>query len=333
MPMNTPDSAPTLSPSAAARRRLLRLASLLAVPPSLLLTACGTRNASTASVVPPDAAATIPPAGSWLQGGTRTITAAARAIDPFATTLGTNCTLTCEATIGPCHTTSPERTDISDGWDGIPMRLLLRVVDTDCKPVPDAIVEIWHTNHTGGYSGRIEAMCNNDQADLDKQFFRGYQRTDIDGVVRFDSCFPGWYRGRVNHVHFRIMTCAYDADDRAAATLVSQLVFTDELNAAIFGNEPLYRELGLPDTVLSNDNVMGGESDHTSYLFDVQQVEGVMIASKTVTVRAASDQVMCSVQGAHGGPGGPGESGGPPPGFRPDGPPPDGRRGPPPSRL
>ncbi|GGB99900.1 hypothetical protein GCM10007205_06520 [Oxalicibacterium flavum] len=323
--MNTPDPKAPISSFATARRKFLRLAGLLAVPPSLLLSACSTRSATTATA----ASANIPPAGSWLQGGTRAITAAARAIDPFAAGLGTSCTLTCEATIGPCHTTSPERTDVSDGWDGIPMRLLLRVVDTGCKPVPDAIVEIWHTNHTGGYSGRIEAMCNNDQADLDKQFFRGYQRTDADGVVRFDSCFPGWYRGRVNHVHFRIMTGAYDADDRAAATLVSQLVFTDALNAAIFGNEPLYRELGLPDTLLSNDNVMGGESDHTPYLFDVQQVEGVMIASKTVTVRTGSDQATCSVKdGAHGGPGGPGGFGGPPPGL-----PPDGRRGPPPGRL
>lgn len=313
---------PTSSSISGSRRRFLRYTSLLALPPSLLLGACSRQGSATTEAVKA-AASALPAPGSWVQGGTHAITAAARAANPFAALTASSCTLTCEATIGPCHTVSPERVDVSDGWDGIPMRILLRVVDAACKPVPDVLVEIWHTNHTGGYSGSIERMCNNDEADLTRQFFRGYQRTGADGVVQFESCFPGWYRGRVNHVHFRILRGPYDADDGAVSALTSQLVFSDELNAAIFGNEPLYKDKGLPDTTLQTDGVLGGETDFSPYVFDVQQVEGVMIASKTVVIANAGEKA-CSVQGAAGGPGGPG---GPPPG-----PPPDGGKGLPPPR-
>lgn len=55
-------------------------------------------------------------AAPWLSGGTAAITAAVRGINPFASAgLAGSCRLTCEATIGPCHTLSPERMDVSDG--------------------------------------------------------------------------------------------------------------------------------------------------------------------------------------------------------------------------
>lgn len=146
----------------------------------------------------------------WLSGGTARIGAAARTINPFLNATATTCKLTCEATIGPCHTLSPERRDISDSWDGLPMHMQLRIVDTQCRPIENAIVEVWHTNHTGGYSGRMAPMCNNDKADVERQFFRGWQRKDTNGIARFDSCYPGWYGGRANHVHLRLMKGDYD---------------------------------------------------------------------------------------------------------------------------
>lgn len=290
-----------------------------AVPAAWLVGACsGPEAARATSALPATAATTTPaPAGNWATGGTARIGAAVRAANPFAGAVAstTACQLTCEATIGPCHTLSPERTDISDGWDGLPMHMRLRVVDEACQPVAGAIVEVWHTNHTGGYSGDIRRMCNNDAADLDKRFFRGWQRTDADGTVRFDSCYPGWYSSRAVHVHLRVMKGDYDPSDAAASWLTSQLLFTDELNAGIFGGEPLYQAHGQPDTSLATDTVMGGEQDVSPYLFDVQNIDGVMLASKTLVIRNSLDRQACRVREGRRpeGPGGPGGPGGMPP--------------------
>ncbi|KAF1710496.1 intradiol ring-cleavage dioxygenase [Pseudoxanthomonas kalamensis DSM 18571] len=311
------------------RRRLLRLAgsSLLAAP---VLGLIGCRSPA-ASAEPQGGNA--PADGEWASGGTAAIGDPARFPDPFSSDLGGACVLTCMTTIGPCHDLSPLRSDVSDGWAGIPLRLALRVVDAQCQPVRDAIVEIWHTNYTGGYSGQIQAMCTNDENDLDKQFFRGYQRTDENGVVNFDTCYPGWYRGRAVHIHLRVMTGDYDADDGAQSSVTTQLLFPDALNQQIFTAQSLYRDYGQPDTQLATDGIVGAEEDFTPYLFDVQRMDdGVMFASKTLVIRTSLDETVCEAQGQMPPGGGPGGPGGPPPeGF---GPPPDGRRppGPPPGQ-
>lgn len=180
-----------------ARRRLLQLGGTAWIAGQAgLLSACNpsvataTSATSTAARVRTAAASTAS-AQSWASGGTALIAKAGTLPNPFAAEARNACQLTCAATIGPCHTTSPERRDISDGWDGLPLCLMLRVLDENCQPVPGVIVEIWHTNHTGGYSGQIHRMCNNNQADVAKQFFRGYQRTDAAGIARFDTCYPG----------------------------------------------------------------------------------------------------------------------------------------------
>ncbi|PJK12141.1 intradiol ring-cleavage dioxygenase [Lysobacteraceae bacterium NML120232] len=303
------------------RRRLLKLGGMALIASQTgLLAACSKVLEGSGNTVGTTAAT-----GRWTSGGTAMIAKAGQLPNPFDATLGNACQLTCEATIGPCHTHSVERRDISDGWDGLPLCLMLRVLDENCQPVPDVIVEIWHTNYTGGYSGQIQRMCNNNQDDLDKQFFRGYQRTDAAGIARFDTCYPGWYRGRAVHIHVRVQTGEYQADDHAPASVITQFLFSDALNQEIFTGHVLYSGYGQPDTTLDTDNVVGGESDKSPYILDVQRLDnGVMLASKTLIVRREDGQPLCRVKGAHG-QGGPGGRRGPPPdGQRPDGPPPDG---------
>lgn len=69
-----------------------------------------------------------------------------------------------------------------------------------CEPVEGAYVEIWHCNSTGVYSG-IVASGNGDKSDttnLNKTFLRGVSVTDDEGVVTFDTLFPGHYLSRSN---------------------------------------------------------------------------------------------------------------------------------------
>src|SRR5690606_30288967 len=136
-------------PNGRRRRQLLQLAGtgLLAAP---MLHLVGCTRASTSTAVPAAeadraASAAGTAGGDWASGGTRRIGEAARFPDPFADDLSGACVLTCMATVGPCHAASPERSDLSDGWDGLPVRLALRVVDTQCRPVENALVELWHT--------------------------------------------------------------------------------------------------------------------------------------------------------------------------------------------
>lgn len=295
-------TAPSQATSTISRRSVVQ--AVACAPLIATLSACATHTSAAASALTTTEEFA---SAQWATGGARAINAAARAFQPFDAATS-SCQLSCEATIGPCHTTSPQRVNISDGWDGLPLHMVLRVLDTQCQPVRDAIVEIWHTNHTGGYSGNIAQMCNNNAADISQQFFRGYQRTDAQGTVRFDTCFPGWYRARANHVHLRIMKGEYNADDRAQAWAVTQLLFPDALNQAIFARQHLYMQKGQPDTTSDTDNVMGGESNKAPYLFDIHRVDGVMVASKTLTIRTNLDAASCEIQGkrAKGFPGRPG---------------------------
>lgn len=311
------------------RRRLLRLAaSSLAAAPLAWLAACGGRPATSTGPGAADATggASADDAGTaWATGGTSPL-ANVRFPDPFAAGVGDACILTCQATIGPCHTQSPERRDLSDGWDGLPMRVALRVVDDACQPVEGAIVELWHPNRAGGYSGRAAAMCTRDQADTQRDFFRGHQRTDADGRVDFDTCYPGWYRGRAVHVHLRVLTGGYDPDDSNTGLVTTQLLFPDALNQQIFSGQTGYREAGQPDTSLASDGVVGGQTDIARYLFDIQRVQGgLMLASKMLVIRRDPAQALCEAggrmpPGGRRGPpprGGPGS--GPPPGAPPQG--------------
>jgi protocatechuate 3,4-dioxygenase beta subunit len=250
-----------------------------------------------ADVAAADVAAADVAAGAWATGGTAMIRGTFP--NPFAGGAGTACALLCETTIGPCHTTSPMRADVSDGLDGIPVRLALRVVDEQCRPVANAVVEIWHTNPRGTYSGNINTLCNTTAADRAAMFFRGYLRTDADGRVDFNTCFPGWYSGRAIHIHVRVMTGDYNAADNAASVVVTQLFFPEDVIQGIFSGVALYASRGQPDTPAATDNVIGGTADRARYTCDVvRTAEGVMFASKTLIVRSSTSLANCATQGS-----------------------------------
>lgn len=62
---------------------------------------------------------------------------------------------------------------------------------------------MWNCNSTGVYSGLV-AEGNGNTADLSNYnatFLRGLAKSDDDGVVQFESVFPGHYSGRTTHHH------------------------------------------------------------------------------------------------------------------------------------
>jgi protocatechuate 3,4-dioxygenase beta subunit len=214
----------------------------------------------------------------WASGGTKSMTAAASYPAPFTTPTAA-CVLATAATDGPCTEEADQvRKDISEGYTGLPMRLALRVVDSACNPIAGAKVKIWHTQIAGSYSGDTpnNAMCLGDSADSSKHYFRGAQTTDENGRVDFDSCFPGWYRGRTIHIHFTVSL--------GGRSFTSQLVFDQTLVSEIFSSHVEYKEFGQPDTTNASDNVVG-RGDLASYtLTTARMSDGAMLASKVLVV-------------------------------------------------
>ena len=97
-------------------------------------------------------------ADGWLIGGTALITAAYPDDSIFDT--GGNCevNLTGSTTKGPCYFQILGE-DISEGFTGLPMLLCLRLIDSNCDPLANHTVEVWHCDANGVYSGDTLREC------------------------------------------------------------------------------------------------------------------------------------------------------------------------------
>ncbi|GKT47086.1 uncharacterized protein ColSpa_07267 [Colletotrichum spaethianum] len=120
---------------------------------------------------------------------------------PLDTIFGSNatCALVPETTIGPYYVEGELiRTDTTDGQAGVPVHLDIQFVDvTSCTAVSEQLIDVWACNATGVYSG----VSAQGQGGLNTTHGRGVQQTDSDGVVQFDTIFPGHYTGRATHIH------------------------------------------------------------------------------------------------------------------------------------
>ena len=215
---------------------------------------------------------------AWATGGTANIQRTY--MDPFAKGLGDLCEVPFRRTTeGPCYSPSPRREDISAGRDGLPTRLALKVVDSACRPLPDAEVDIWHCDNNGVYSGdgmRAARFCSggNQQA-LQRKDFRGVTTCDEDGTAWFSTCFPGWYPGRAVHIHFIVNVYG-------RRTLTSQLAFDDGLVDEILASQPTYAARGEPDTHNRDDGIFPTRGIEAFRMHTERMPDGVLLGWKTL---------------------------------------------------
>lgn len=191
------------------------------------------------------------------------------------------CVLTCAATLGPCYTNvNLVRRDITSGIQGLPMRLAFRIVNADtCEPIQGASVDIWHTNKDGNYSA-LTGMCSSDSTTLTQNFGRGIQSSNAAGWVYFDSIFPGWYSGRVTHLHLTVRL-------NNTALVTTQFFFADRVAETVYRNHPLYTNRPNRDTTNTSDNVIGGNiSRAMPFIMTTKMVNNkYLLATKTIAVR------------------------------------------------
>ncbi|MCU1748312.1 intradiol ring-cleavage dioxygenase [Pseudomonas sp. 6D_7.1_Bac1] len=138
------------------------------------------------------------------------------------------------------------RRNISEGASGIPLLLKLSLIDVkNGEPVTDALVDIWHCNARGAYSGwsKIDPDKEVDVGDIgsvprtdDDTYLRGGQFTDRKGVVRFTTIYPGFYAGRSVHIHVavRIVSGSNYLDARHVAW-VGQLYLPEVTSRPVLG--------------------------------------------------------------------------------------------------
>jgi len=142
------------------------------------------------------------------------------------------CVLTPSQTEGPYFfETGLMRSDIREGKLGTPLELELRVLSADgCSPLAGAFVEAWHADAAGNYSGFGKADESGQNAG-GQRFLRGFQRTDAEGRVRFQTIYPGWYPGRAPHVHLMVRASE-------GSLLTTQLYFPDAVNETVYATAP-----------------------------------------------------------------------------------------------
>lgn len=196
---------------------------------------------------------------------------------PLSCTFGTRCALIPTETDGPyplytvLQTPGVVRQDITGGKTGVPLTLVLRLVDVNdgCAPIEDAAVYIWQCDKDGVYSGYSQPGANA----IGETFCRGVQYSDANGQALFRTIYPGWYAGRITHIHFQI----YLRGLGATVTATSQVAFPQAVTQAVYAS-PLYAARGQNTSVPSfaQDNVF---SDGTS----LQMVEIVGSASTGYT--------------------------------------------------
>ncbi len=133
---------------------------------------------------------------------------------------------------------------------GVPLRVAFRVSRVnagECVPLAGAQIDVWHCDAAGVYSDVRDPGFDT----RGQKFLRGYQKTDANGVATFGTIYPGWYRGRAVHIHFKVR---YPADAKRTHEFTSQIYFDDALSDTIFTAAP-YALRGKRDTRNADDGI------------------------------------------------------------------------------
>ena len=163
-----------------------------------------------------------------------------------------SCFLTPYQTPGPFYfNANLFRQDITEGRPGVPLSMEVTVVDANCDPIPGALVDLWHCDKDGVYSGYTGQGHDGSVNTVGETFMRGVQTTDGSGKATFLSIYPGWYPGRLAHVHFKVHL-------NNSTFVTSQFYFPDSTSAAVDAS-PLYVN-GPNGTTVGSDPVLQGSS-------------------------------------------------------------------------
>jgi protocatechuate 3,4-dioxygenase beta subunit len=165
------------------------------------------------------------------------------------------------------------RIDITEHKTGVPVSYQFKVEDKHCKPIEGAVVDIWQCDSEGHYSDFKQENT------INQTWLRGYQKTDKNGECHFISIFPGWYTGRITHLHLKVYI-------NNTNVLTTNCFFPKEIENEVY-KSPLYPKGSNPLTV-SEDIELRVDKDTRRHDTLVMHVEknhtGGLIAKYTVSL-------------------------------------------------
>jgi len=94
------------------------------------------------------------------------------------------------------------------GLKGTPFEISGQVLSRGCKPLGQALIDLWHADSEGNYDNK-GFRC------------RGHAFTDAEGKFRFLTIVPALYPGRTRHFHVKVQA-------RGGPLLTTQLYFPNE---------------------------------------------------------------------------------------------------------
>lgn len=127
------------------------------------------------------------------------------------------------------------RTDIRSSFaglsgtvTGVPLNIQLTLVSAaTCAPLAGYAVYLWHCDNNGNYSLYSSGVTN-------RNWLRGVQAADTNGLVTFTSIYPGCYSGRWPHIHFEVY------QSLSAATAVKNKIATSQIALPLASNTLVY---------------------------------------------------------------------------------------------
>jgi protocatechuate 3,4-dioxygenase beta subunit len=111
-------------------------------------------------------------------------------VEALAQTCGV---ITPRQTEGPFFKTdSPKRTRLVEPGSKASLLVVTgTVLSAQCKPVPNALLDFWHSDEEGAYDNRGFR-------------YRGHQFADGQGRWRLETIVPAEYPGRTRHIHVKV---------------------------------------------------------------------------------------------------------------------------------
>ncbi len=210
---------------------------------------------------------------------------------PSAQLPGT-CVLFPQAVEGPYYF-DPKlvRADISEGRPGLPLKLVLKLIDNgSCAPIEGARIDIWHCDAGGIYSGYARQGDKRNISAEAQHYLRGTQLSDAKGYVTFQSIYPGWYPGRTPHIHIKALL-----NDKSVLT--GQVYFPDEMSLRVYNSHAPYNQRPVPDTSNTRDFIFReGAKEGGGIILAMEEAENGV----TGTLLIAVDQSGAAAKRAQG---------------------------------
>jgi protocatechuate 3,4-dioxygenase beta subunit len=166
---------------------------------------------------------------------------------------------------------------------GVPLTIKLAIQDdaNNCAPLAGAAVYVWHCDQAGLYSLYSPGAT-------DRNYLRGVQETDANGVATFVSVFPACYSGRWPHIHFEVYPSLAKATSPSNKIATSQIALPKEICDTVYATDGYSQSVAaLARVSLASDGVFGDDGGAHQLGTVSGSVAGGLTVELAVPVKAA----------------------------------------------